>query len=354
MRRNRLYGSVIHYTLWRYLFGMTVVFGFASRHNGVHDKIVGFDNRRMNYGAELLIVLHLKLAATEAGLVVSLVLLTVYLSYLGRVWLPFGDVHVNGAPSIVHVIWWLDCRVVNALLALIYGHLWRSHSSSCCRNCMLVRIMCPNHCGLGILWWTMWSNAALNGVMVPIRVAMSNCHVHSLLYVIFGLLRELWLVAQVLTLYTCLVETSRHTHNLSMMCFRISLIIMVGSISSCLCNRTRRQLTSIWIWSVRPLLSIALIPWVRSVLLVSHARVLGMDSLIMILDGIICIMLNSLKLWPIMNSLYLYWRRYRHCSLLWCVVIRILGRAHSGGVATSFVIHGTRSLLINYWLLFLD
>jgi len=85
MRRNRLYGGVVHYTLWRYLFGMSIGFGFASRHNGVHDKIVGFDNGRMNYGAELLIGLHLKLAATESGLVVSLVLLTVQLSHLGGV-----------------------------------------------------------------------------------------------------------------------------------------------------------------------------------------------------------------------------------------------------------------------------
>ena len=85
MRRNRLYGGVVHYALWRYLFGMTIGFGFASRHHGVHDEIVGFDNGRMHDGAELLIGLHLKLAASEAGLVVSLVLLTVQLSNLGGV-----------------------------------------------------------------------------------------------------------------------------------------------------------------------------------------------------------------------------------------------------------------------------
>lgn len=67
---------------------MTIIFRFASRHNRVHDKVVRFDNGRMNYGAELLIVvitLHLKLAATESGLIVSLVLLTIKLSYLGRI-----------------------------------------------------------------------------------------------------------------------------------------------------------------------------------------------------------------------------------------------------------------------------
>jgi hypothetical protein len=196
----------------------------------------------------------------------------------------------------------------------------------------------------------MRSNAALNGVMGPICVAMSNCHVHSLLDVIFGLLRELGLVAQVLTLDASLVEASCHAHNLSMMCFGIPLIIMVGSISCCLSNRTRRQLTRIDILS--PCLIGGLVPRVGTALLVSHARVLRMDSFILILDGIRRV-LNSLKLWPIMNSLYLYWGRYRHCSLLF-VVIRILGRAHSGGVATGFVLHGARPLLIYDWLLFLD
>jgi len=59
VRRNRLYGSVVHYALGRYLFGMSVGFRFAGGHYGVHDKVVGLDNGRMNYRAELLIVLHL-------------------------------------------------------------------------------------------------------------------------------------------------------------------------------------------------------------------------------------------------------------------------------------------------------
>ena len=64
---------------------MTISFRFASGHHRVHDKIVRFDNGRVHYGAKLLIVLHLKLAATEAGLVIPLVLLTVELPHLGRV-----------------------------------------------------------------------------------------------------------------------------------------------------------------------------------------------------------------------------------------------------------------------------
>ena len=200
--------------------------------------------------------------------------------------------------------------------------------------------MCPNHCCLGILWRTVRSNAALNGVMVPTCVAMSNCHVHSLLDVIFGLLRELGLVAQVLALDTGLVESSSHTHNLGMMCFRIPLVVVVGSIGCRLGNRTRRQLASIAILSVRPLLISGLVPGVGIALLVRHARVLGMDSFILILDRIGRV-LNSLKLWPVVNSLDLYRGRDRHCSLLF-VVVGILGRAHGGGVPTrSFVIHGT-------------
>lgn len=197
----------------------------------------------------------------------------------------------------------------------------------------------------------MRSNAALNGVMVPTCVAVSDCHVHSLLDVILGLLRELRLVAQVLTLDASLVEASRHTHYLGMMCLRIPLVVVVGSVGCRLSNRTRRQLTSIAALPVGPLLIGGLVPGV-GIALVGHARVLGMDSLILILDGI-GRMLNRLKLWPVVNSLYLYGGRHGHRCLLF-VVIGILGRAHSGGVATGFVIHGTRPLLIYYWLLFLD
>lgn len=138
-----------------------------------------------------------------------------------------------------------------------------------------------------------------------------------------------------------------------MVSFLVSLVIVARSICSSLRNCTRRQLASVNVLPIRPLLIIVLVARVRA-LLVSHTRVLGMHSFILIVDGIGCV-LNSLQLWPIVNCLNFNWRRYRHRSLL-LIVIRILGRAHSGGVATSrsFIIHSTRPVLIYWWLLLLD
>lgn len=99
-------GRVIEDGLRGYLLGdalMPVRFATCARDNGLHHQVVRFDDRWVDYSAELLIIVHLELASAESTATIAM-LLVAGLAGLSRIRLALGQIHVNCFPSVVLVL----------------------------------------------------------------------------------------------------------------------------------------------------------------------------------------------------------------------------------------------------------
>ena len=97
--------------------------------------------------------------------------------------------------------------VLRAALVLLH-HLCGSHARSCRAHTMLVASMRAYHLILWVLRWPMRANA-LDRVM-GVRVAVSDRHVHPVLYIVLRLLGQLRLVSHVV--YARLTKSTGKTH----------------------------------------------------------------------------------------------------------------------------------------------
>jgi hypothetical protein len=95
-----------------------------------------------------------------------------------------------------------------ALMILLH-HLCGSHARSCRANAVLVASMRAYHLILWVLRWPMRANSCLDRVMSAC-VAVSDRHVHSVLYVLLRLLSQLRLISHVV--HTRLTKSACEAH----------------------------------------------------------------------------------------------------------------------------------------------
>ena len=230
----------------------------ATRNNWFHHQVVCLDDRGMDDCAKLLVVPHCHLTCSKSSIVVSLMLLTVKLTWLGRIW-SFSQVHVNRSPWIglvlsiyrlIDLLWATTGIRVCALLSLLHHFVW---SNSCirCTDSMLVCSMSTDHGILWILRRCMRTCITLKRVMTR-AIAVGNCHVHPVLNILFRLLGELGLVAHMLAV--SLAKSSCHSHYLSLMAawiamtafvHTITIVIMLSTIYCCFSHCWWRYLSGV-------------------------------------------------------------------------------------------------------------
>ena len=304
-----------------HLFATLVSIMLTTSNNRFHHQVVCLDDGGVHNCAKLLIVPHRHLTSSKSSIVVSLMLLTVKLTRLGRVW-SFSHVHVNSPPRVCLVlsIYWLIDLLwataviwVCALLSLLH-HFVRSNSCICSAYSMLVSSMASNHRILWILRRSMRACISLKRVMSR-AIAVCNRHVHPVLDILLSLLWELRLVSHMLTI--SLAKSSSHSHYLSLMAawiamtafvHTITIVIMLCAINCCFSH--------CWRWNFSRVISStahssSLLVW-SSVILrcVGDAWVIGLHSIIAI--TVTTWMRYCLKLRSIMDSSNFNWRSDCH------------------------------------------
>ena len=221
LRWYGLYSRIIEEALRRYLLShslVSVCFVACSRDNRLHHEVIGFDDRWMHDCAKLLIVVHLELACLEPAVSIAMLLIA-WLTCLSRIGLALGQIHVDSLPCVICVLsidWLVDglwstaCSMISrTILMILLHHLCGPHARSCRAHAVLIASMRAYHLILRILRWSMRANACLNRV-VSTCVAMSDRHVHSVLYVLLRLLSQLWLVSHMV--HTWLTKSTWETH----------------------------------------------------------------------------------------------------------------------------------------------
>lgn len=183
--------------------------------------------------------------------------------------------------------------------------------------------MASNHLVLWILWWSVRTRSSLKRVM-SWPVAMRDCHVHSVLDVLFSLLRKLRLITHVLAI--CLIKSTSHTHYLCLVTILITICSFMNTISIEIIRRCTISHCSWRHFSCNfPTSSALTCSFVirASVILraISNSWVLWLYSFISF--TVPPWMRNCLKLGSIMNCWYFNWRSYchsSHFSMSWLVL----------------------------------
>lgn len=268
-------------------------FVYAALMGICHHKIVCFNYCWMHYRTKLLVLRLSWEAAVISGVLGAI---RIWLCWIG---VSFVWRYVDSTPCVTYVLAidgliYLLWACWSVIISFIITHLCRSHSRSSSTNSMLMLSMTANHCVFGILRWSMRpaSISTLNKLMSVLVTTMRNCHIHTSLDVLFGLLRQLRLISHMMA--SSWSKASCHIHQLSLMVGSLSVISSWIMMIWRVFNLWRHLSSSIWYRCTprcRPMSAWAI-------------------SISCIVMGFIMLgpMRNCLKLWSVLNNGHFNWR----------------------------------------------